>query len=180
VADALKALKDFPLNAILLYQGQLNRPGEQPRVLYWIDQLKDRSMFANISPLPVKMAVPYNLSSEKIDGHWVLNAHATSEIEIVPPPGARHIAVEFGLNPGAYAHSDGVEFEIVSAQANGLRQTLFQRFIQPGTVLGDRGLQTFSLETVAPLQGTILFRTLPGPNNNANSDWSYWRSIKIN
>ncbi len=179
VPEALKALKDFSLNGMLLYQGLLSKPGEQPRVLYWIDQLKDRSMFAGVSPQPVKMTVPYGISAEMIEGHWVLNAHATTEIEIVPPPGARHITAEFGINPAAYDHSDGVEFEVVSAQANGLRQRLFYRWMQPGTIKQDRGLQTFSIETVAPLQGSILFRTLPGPANNANSDWSYWRSIKI-
>ncbi|MCX6945468.1 MAG: hypothetical protein NT173_12055 [Opitutales bacterium] len=177
--EALRALKDHPLGAVLLYQGQLSRPGEQPRVLYWTETVKDRSLFAGLSPVPVKVTVPFGLSTELIEGQRVFNAHATTEIEILPPPGARHITAEFGINPAAYDRSDGVDFEVVSAQANGLQQRLFFRSMQPSTIMQDRGRQTFSVETVAPLQGRVLFRTLPGPSGVANFDWAYWGKIKV-
>ena len=179
IPDALKALKDFPLHDVLLYQGQLGGAAEKPRILYWVDQLKDRSIFADISPQPLKLTVPYGLASPIVEGHHWLISQPVTEIEIVPPPGARHITAEFGMDPAIYDRSDGVEFEVLSVQPNGYRQRLYYRWLQPGTIKQDRGLQSFSIELIAPLQGTVVFRTLPGPNNNGSFDWAYWRCIKI-
>jgi hypothetical protein len=107
-------------------------------------------------------------------------AHAPTELEITPPPGSRHITAEFGLNPAAYDRSDGVEFEIVVVSPNGVSRRLFYRWLQPGTVGPDRGFQTCTLDTTAPIEGTVIFRTLPGPAHNSTCDWAYWSSIKVN
>jgi len=179
IPDALKALQGFPLHDVLLYQGQLGAAGEKPRVLYWVDQLKDRSLFADISPQPLKLTVPYGLASPIVEGHHWLISQPVTEIEIVPPPGARRIKAEFGMDPAIYDRSDGVEFEVLSVQPSGYRQRLFYRWLQPGTIRQDRGLQSFSIELIAPLPGTVVFRTLPGPNNNGSFDWAYWRCITI-
>jgi hypothetical protein len=177
--DALRALAKMPFHDVWLYQGQLARRGEQPRLLFWIDQLADRSMFAGLHPQPVKVTTPFGLGSEPLDGRLVCNAHATTEIEIPAPPGARQIFAEFGIHSGAYASTDGVEFEVVHLRLTGAKQTLFHRWLQPGVLATDRGTQKLSLESTEPLDGSLVFRTLPGPNNNADYDWSYWAKIDI-
>lgn len=178
--DALKALKDFRLGEVYLYNGQLAPAGDQPHVMYWVDQLPNRAqLFEHVSPQPIKMTVPFGISIEMIDKNLVLNAHATTEIEIVPPAGARHIRAEFGLNPAGYDKSDGVLVEVVAAQDNGYRQILYSRLIQPATIAQDRGIQVVSVDTLTPIQGHVLFRTSPGPSNSANFDWTYWKSIKV-
>jgi hypothetical protein len=169
----------MPFHDVWLYQGQLARRGEQPRLLFWIDQLADRSMFAGLHPQPVKVTTPFGLGSEPLDGRLVCNAHATTEIEIPAPPGARQIFAEFGIHSGAYASTDGVEFEVVHLRLTGAKQTLFHRWLQPGVLATDRGTQKLSLESTEPLDGSLVFRTLPGPNNNADYDWSYWAKIDI-
>jgi hypothetical protein len=177
--DALRALAKMHFKDVWLYQGQLARRGEQPRVLFWIDQLADRSMFASIHPQPVKVTTPFGLGAETLGGRKVFNANATTEIEIPAPPGARQISAEFGINPGAYASTDGVEFEVVHVDLTGAKQALFHRWLQPGVLATDRGAQTLELGSTGPLDGSLLFRTLPGPNNDADYDWSYWARIDI-
>jgi hypothetical protein len=177
--DALHALAKMRLQDVWLFQGQLAGRGEQPRVLFWVDQLADRSMFASMHPQPVKVTTPFGLGAETLEGRKVFNANATTEIEIPAPPGARQISAEFGINPGAYASTDGVEFEVVHLHPTGAKQVLFHRWLQPGMLATDRGPQTLSLELTGSLDGSLLFRTLPGPDNNADYDWSYWAKIDI-
>jgi hypothetical protein len=177
--DALRALAKMHFKDVLLYQGQLAQRGEQPRVLFWIDQLADRSMFAGMHPQPVKVTTPFGLAAETLDGRKVFNANTTTEIEIPAPPGARRISAEFGINPGAYASTDGVEFEVVHIHLTGAKHVLFHRWLQPGVLATDCGAQTLSLESADPLDGSLLFRTLPGPNHNGDYDWSYWAKIEI-
>jgi hypothetical protein len=177
--DALRALATMTFKDVWLYQGKLAKPGEQPRVLYWVNQLSDRSMFADMHPQPVKVTTPFGLGTEPRDGQKVFNANATTEIEIPAPPGARQISAGFGIHPGAYASTDGVEFEVVHVRSSGERHLLFHRWLQPGILATDRGLQACSLESAEPLDGTLLFRTLPGPDNNGAYDWSYWAKIDI-
>lgn len=177
--DALRALAKMHFRDVWLYQGQLARRGEQPRVLFWVDQLADRSMFAGMHPQPVKVTTPFGLGAETLDGRKVFNANATTDMEIPVPSGARRISAEFGINPGAYAFTDGVEFEVVHLHPAGAKQVLYHRRLQPGLLATDRGPQTLSLESSDPLDGSLLFRTLPGPDNNADYDWSYWAKIDI-
>lgn len=175
--DALKALAGFPLHDVLLYQGQLAKPGEKPPIIFWVDQVSDRSVFSMMTPQPVKVTVPFGLGAEQIEGRLSFAAHTPTDIEIPVPTGARHVSADFGLNPGAYDKSDGVEFEVVLLRPNGWRQRIFDRVIQPSLLAGDRGRQTFSVETAAPMEGTLLFRTLPA--GNPNFDWAYWSRIEV-
>ena len=175
--EALKALGDFPLKDVLLYEGRLAKPGEKPPLIFWTDQLNDRSAFAMMSPQPVKAAVPFGLGAENIEGKLGFMAHTPTDIEIATPPGARTIELEFGLNPGAYESSDGVEFEVVLVRPNGSRQRLYQRVLQPAVLTGDRGRQTVVLEPTGSIEGSLLFRTLPG--GSPNFDWAYWSKISV-
>ncbi|MEO6003589.1 MAG: hypothetical protein ABIZ04_05595 [Opitutus sp.] len=177
VPEALKALAGFPLHDLLLYQGQLAKPDEKPPIVFWVDQVADKSMFSMMHPAPVKVTVPFGLGAEQIDGRLSFAAHTPTEVEIPVPSGATHISADFGLNPGAYDKSDGVEFEVILLRPNGWRQKLFNRVIQPSLLAGDRGRQTFTVETAAPMEGSLLFRTLPA--GNPNFDWAYWSRIEV-
>lgn len=175
--SALKALAGFPLGDVLLYQGQLAKPGEKPPLIFWVDQITDRSVFAMMTPQPDKVIVPFGLGAEVIEGRPSFLAHTPTEIEIPVPSGAVHVSADFGLNPAAYDKSDGVEFEVILLRPNGWRQKLFSRVIQPALLAGDRGRQTFNVETAAPMEGRLVFRTLPA--GNPNFDWAYWSRIDV-
>ena len=70
-----------------------------------------------------------------------------------------------------------MEFEVILARPNGWRQKLFSRTLQPSLLAGDRGRQAFSVETATPMEGSLLFRTLPA--GNPNFDWAYWSLIEV-
>jgi hypothetical protein len=147
--------------------------------LYRVADLADRSMLAGIHPTPSKITTPFGLGAIPMDGRPVLSANASTDIEIPVPVGARHITAEFGISPGAYAGTDGVEFQVIHVFPNGGQELLYHRWLQPGLLATDRGLQRLALETTGPLEGSLLFQTLPGPAHNANYDWSYWARIDI-
>ena len=130
-----------------------------------------------MSPQPTKVTVPFGLGAETVEGRQAFMAHTPTEIEIAPATGAHQISLEFGLNPAAYQSSDGVQFEVILVQPNGSRQTLYQRFLQPAILKGDRGPQSVVLEPTGSLDGVLLFRTLPG--GSPNFDWAYWSRISI-
>ncbi|HTO02415.1 MAG TPA: hypothetical protein VL069_01880 [Opitutus sp.] len=175
--DALKALAEFPLKDVLLYEGRIARAGEKPPLVFWTDQLADRTPFSMMSPQPVKVTVPFGLGAEPVEGRLGFAAHTPTVIEITSPAGARTIRVEFGLNPDAYERSDGVEFEIVLVRPNASTQRLYHRHLQPAVLNGDRGPQSVVLEPAGSLEGTLLFRTLPG--GSPNFDWAYWSKISV-
>ena len=181
LAGALDALRGLPLEGIQLYSEPVPRAGPLPGATYWLGQLQDHGMFPGFSPLPDKVTLPFGIypTAEKVDGHVGFFAHAPTEIELTPPPGARHVAIEFGMKPDGYNGSDGVEFEIVAVQPDGTRQRLFYRWLRPGTVAADRGFQAWSLDRTTPIQGKLLFRTLPGPANNSACDWAYWSRVQV-
>jgi len=175
--DALKALADFPLKDLLLYQGQLAPPGQKPPLVYWADQVADQRIFSMMSPAPRKVTVPFGLGAEMLEGRTVFTAHSTSEVEIPAPTGAHHIVAAFGLNRAVYDRSDGIEVEIVHVAPSGGRQQLYRRWLRPAVLKGDQGVQEITLETVAPLDGSVLFRILPG--GGPNFDWAYWSKIEV-
>jgi hypothetical protein len=68
---------------------------------------------------------------------------------------------------------------IVQRLANGTEKPIFRRFLNPESVAGDRGIQSLDIPVPNEAADEIVFRTLPGPSNNASYDWSYWGRIKI-
>jgi hypothetical protein len=178
ITRALQRLQNAKLD-IYLYDGNVGKPGAQPRIVFRPEAVKDQSLFAGMHPRPSKVTVPFGLSQEPIAGRLVFNAPASSDVEIPAPAGAHRIHAEFGINPAAYAQSDGVEFEIVYLPRVGYPVPLYRRLVQPWLLKTDQGLQQVELECAQPLDGAVVFRTGPGPMNQANSDWSYWAGIDI-
>lgn len=175
--EALQSLAAFPLKDIYLYQGKVGAAGETPRLVYWADLVADQTAFSMMHPRPLKVLAPYGAAATDLEGRRIFLAHPSTDIEIPLPAGARHVQAEFGLSPGSYERTDGVEFQVVHLPIGGGEQILYQRFLRPGTIVSDRGFQSADFEMVAPLEGSLVFRTLPG--GNPNFDWAYWAKIDI-
>jgi hypothetical protein len=73
-----------------------------------------------------------------------------------------------------------VEFVVVFADDRKHERVLYSRLLDPANNLTDRGTQSLEITLPkTPLSGEILFRTLPGPNNNNSFDWAYWDAIEL-
>ncbi len=139
--------------------------------------------FERFSPRPIRATADQDFTTSSVDNREVLNAPATTEFAMVPPPGARRITAVFGLVEGAYADpahaTDGVEFVIVERRPDGTERDLFRRLLNPRWTLGDRGPRPLDLTLPADVAGEVIFRTLPGPAGNASYDWAYWGDVTI-
>lgn len=128
-----------------------------------------------VTVLPKQVSEPNELRQE--GEQYVHMVHAPGEVMFNLPAGQYHISGEFGLLSGSYINNphptDGVTFEVVHSQQN-----LFQRNLKPLTTKTDRGIQSFTIPTIAIAEpSTLVLRTLP--NAHANSDWSFWRNVQI-
>ena len=136
------------------------------------------------SPRPTGARSMFGLSVGEVGlDHKVLLAHPESELLFTPPPGARRVTAEVGINAAAYAPdaktvTDGVTVEIAELRANGLRRVLYRRHLDPVKEPADRGPQAVSLNA-GPFDGTLVFKLTPGPQNNIVNDWAYWGRIEI-
>jgi len=132
--------------------------------------------------LPVYLSLPHQMIIE--DGRYALLVHAPGEVHFHVMPGEYTLTGQFGIDDGAYAQNnphitDGVEFSAVIKE-NGQNQPLFQRFLNPANVETDRGTQTFTTVPFTVDKKSLLsLQTQPGPANDAQSDWSFWRAISI-
>lgn len=134
-------------------------------------------------PAPQAVRSRYGVSSAELDGHPILNAHAPSELEFHPAPGARHLHAVAGLPDGAFAPgrdaiTDGITIEVI-AVTPGARQLLYQRRLDPARQPGDRGPQTIELDLPAGFTGELILRLGNGPAGNPTNDWAYWASVEI-
>jgi len=150
--------------------------------------LKDEDLgkfnLTTTSPHPIRIRGKYPLKSGDADGQPAISAHPVSEFYFTAPAAAVEIDAEFGILNAAYsaggtAATDGVEFEIYEVMPDGLRRSLFQRYLNPAQVNTDRGLQKIHLGGAGPFTGKLVFKTTPGPKNNLTNDWAYWGEIRI-
>jgi hypothetical protein len=113
-----------------------------------------------------------------------LLVHAPGQLRFAVNAGTHHLTCEFGLLSEAYlvqtnTPTDGVEFS-ASLLESGQETMLFKRFLQPVQKVNDRGMQLCgNLAFEVKTQGDLILRTHPGPANNGNYDWSFWRAVKI-
>lgn len=138
-----------------------------------------------ISPQPISARSRFGFSTGLRDGRPIVNAHAPSALYFQPRPEARSIHAVFGLADGAWVTSkpptsDGIKIEITEEHPDGTSFLLYERFLDPVRVEGDRGPQAIDLPEVGPFQGELVFRISPGPDNNVTKDWGYWQEIIIN
>jgi hypothetical protein len=138
--------------------------------------------FADFSPRPVRATSLNDFSTSPVDSRRMLNAPATTELAFRVPPGATRIKGAYGILDGAFAgreFTDGVEFVISQRRPNGAETVIFRRFLNPRWVISDRGPQSLDVAVPPKSEGELIFRTLPGPANNASFDWAYWGGVQI-
>jgi hypothetical protein len=155
---------------------------------YPVDDTVKQNLRTALYPMfhsaPYQVSSPHsNAASE--EGKAVLMVHAPGEMRFRVPAGKHALTGQFGILKGAYRAknkypTDGVEFSAVIQENHGEELILFKRLLKPLVVKTDRGLQTittvsFDIEKNAEL----ILRTHPGPANNTQSDWSFWKAVQI-
>lgn len=139
--------------------------------------------FGSFAPAPRAGLTLYGMSAGELDGQPVLHAHAPSELEFVPPAGARSIRAVFGLPDAAWnggpAVTDGIGLEVFERLPNGQHRMLYRRTLDPAKSAGDRGPQTLQLDAAGPFTGVLVFRLTAGAIGNTTNDWAYWGRIEI-
>lgn len=109
-----------------------------------------------------------------------LLVHAPGEIVFVRPPGATVLRGIYGLREGSYnqgGRTDGVEFLIEFGDEAGHAETLWRRHLDPVNRPEHRGPRSFAVTLPPHRTGRVILRTLPGPRNDTDWDWSYWASL---
>jgi hypothetical protein len=133
------------------------------------------------SQVPTVVNAPYPTDILLENNKEVLLAHPPSSIEFDVAAQNRHVTGKFGLIANAYTKgntTDGAEFIIEWVNSQGEVSRLFQRLLQPLTVTGDRGEQSFDFYS-PPGGGRLILRTNGGPNGNLSFDWTYWTDVKF-
>lgn len=145
-----------------------------------------RKFYPMLKTKPYQVSLPHQDMLE--EGQSVLMVHAPGEMQFRVKTGPHTLKGQFGLIADAYQNrqrcpylSDGVEFKVVLQPLAGAPQTLFKRFLNPQTVVTDRGFQKLPdlSFTVLGEEAMLLLLTQPGPADNAQCDWSFWQGIKI-
>jgi hypothetical protein len=135
------------------------------------------------SPAPRAGRTLFGMSLSELDGSPVLNAHAPSELEFVPPPETRSIRAVYGLPDAAWnggpAVTDGIGVEVFERLPNGQQRPLFRRTLDPAREPRDRGPQTLQLDDAGPFSGELVFRFTTGTRDNTTNDWAYWRRVEL-
>jgi hypothetical protein len=134
----------------------------------------------NVAPATIKTNIPLNTFS--VSSGKALLVHAPGEMAFVLPNGVNQLTGSFGINDGAYRNgcrTDGVDFVVEVVGAGGSGNILLHRYLDPLNKTGDRGSQPFRIALPINRPAQLVFRTLPGPKNNSNWDWSYWANLRF-
>jgi hypothetical protein len=110
--------------------------------------------------------------------------HAPAVLALPLPAGQKLLAGRYGIFEGAYEKAppdvtDGAEFRIEVIAADGARQVLLQRLLDPVANPADRGVQEFELEIADNITGSLEFIVTAGPQNRNSFDWAYWRGLSL-
>lgn len=110
-----------------------------------------------------------------------LGAHAPSRLMHPLPRGARVLRGVFGFAEGAYANpkkaTDGALFTVDLVGADGARQRLLERRLDPANRVSDRGPIVFDLSLPENPAANIEFIIEPG--TSPTYDWTYWGDLQV-
>jgi hypothetical protein len=135
----------------------------------------------NVAPESVKTNIP--LSTFPVSSGKALLVHAPGEMTFALPNGINQLTGSFGINDGAYINdcrTDGVDFVVEFVGPDARSEILLHRYLDPLNRLGDRGPQPFHITLPVKRPARLLLRTLPGPKDNSNWDWSFWANLRFN
>jgi hypothetical protein len=100
-------------------------------------------------------------------------AHPPSRAVMPAPPGARGIAVSFGIQGGG--RTDGVEFRIVLEGGDGSKHPLWSGFLAEG----GEGEASMRIPGGIPGPLRIVLETGVGPRGDPAYDWAYWGDVRF-
>ena len=127
------------------------------------------------------------------EGNVVLRAHADTKVVVSLPEKAetaRELSIGFGLLDAAWQESegaiasnhnlsvDGVMFRVSAISTEGEETLLFSQWLDPHENEADRGEKQATV-TLPAQTDRIVLKTLKGPNENDNWDWSYWSKFEM-
>lgn len=151
-------------------------PGEATPSYLPKDLAKTFYMFKNC-PVTYEAALPVSVS--QLSDKPVAMLHAPSQMVFELPPRSKNLSGQFGMLTGSYTgdgHTNGAEFLIYWSDGS-RRVDLFRRFLNPGSLDTDRGLQDFSIAVDRFYGGRIYFETKPGPYGDNGWDWTTWTNV---
>jgi len=152
----MKMANDAPFRQ-LLAEGIVDRPPESFR-----------------SPSPLEY---FSIASDR-----AAQFHAPAELVLPVSPTATQFSGRFGLRDGAYdggGRTDGVDFVIEGRWPDGRTEVLWRRYLDPRLTAADRGPQTVTVALPAVRPSQLALRTLPGPKDDNQWDWSYWSHLRF-
>lgn len=139
------------------------------------------TMFTMFRTRPIAYESHTPFSVAQIDGKNVAIMHAPSLMTFNLPPGAKYISGLFGYMPQTYTGDGKTNGGVFTVYwSNGLaRKDLFRRYLNPLTIIADRGLQPFKVDLSGIGGGSIYLQVEPGPYNDLGWDWTGWTDIYI-
>ncbi|GAB1489705.1 hypothetical protein MASR2M8_21590 [Opitutaceae bacterium] len=135
-----------------------------------------------MSPAPHLSRGYMPIQFSMLDQAQVVSTHAPNELYVRPPAGARTIEATVGMFSASYEapnETDGVTFEIHLERPDGQREVLVRRVAMPLHNPADRGDLELHYTSETPLDGILVLCSYPGPFNNQNFDWAYWRKFEV-
>ncbi len=144
-------------------------------------EIFDRYRLFNQTPTALSYLFPIKVLPYE-PGVSIAFAHPSSSIEFAITAHERHVHAAFGMLNASYQNknnTDGVDFSVEFIPANGLKQILYHRQLDPLSVTGDRGRQQLDVAWPSGEVGRLIFRTYNPPGRSIAFDWSYWSDITI-
>ncbi len=130
-----------------------------------------------VTPAGVTALIPPALG--RIGTLSAVQVHPPSDLVFPLDAAPKRLVVQFGLQPGALDHSDGVDYEVSWEGPGGQKKILYQRSLVPATVPADRRLQTLDLPLTGLSGGSLHLKIGCGPANNSAFDWACWQGLDI-
>jgi hypothetical protein len=146
--------------------------------------LQDNLLSFAVHARPDYVSSPSNVVTE--NGKSVLVVESPGELRFPMPKGRYKLVGQFGILPSTYnivnyhPLTDGVEFSMILVAENGQEQVIFEKLLQPLTVLEDRQVQPFEATiNLHEENNELLLRTQALPVDNPLGKAAFWSDLQI-
>lgn len=145
---------------------------------------RDQVMFAGCVPRPEKFYSQHGSYLTMEAGRPALFAHPTTRLWFRVPAGRHVMRVECVLQSTAYEgpvpdRTDGVEFVVERERADGTRERLGARLLDPAHAPADAGWNELEVAFDFPEETMVVLSTGPGPAGSYARDWGMIGAVKI-
>ncbi|MEO7598757.1 MAG: hypothetical protein ABIV50_07490 [Opitutus sp.] len=132
--------------------------------------------FSGLGVIPANGRLPHG-SVASVDTQPVFLLHAPNELALNVPAGVKTLQAKVGLLPGAYTNggnTDGVGYSVFLTQADGRREKIWSRLLDPVHRDEDRGFVAITV-SLPPTDGKAQLTVVTdiGPNGDRSWDQSY-------